>query len=95
LRNFVRFEHQILDHRASGDYALQVGAAYWIKSKNPNAPALKREAEENWGKWRFLGAEKIRQPALKGIRAQPRVGISLPRPASCRWGATGYLLGKK
>jgi hypothetical protein len=44
----VRFEHQILDHRGSGDYALQVGAAYWIKSKN-----LKREAEENWGKWRF------------------------------------------
>jgi hypothetical protein len=21
----------------------------WIKSKNPNAPALKREAEEDWG----------------------------------------------
>jgi bifunctional non-homologous end joining protein LigD len=25
---------------------------YWIKSKNPNAPAVKREAEEDWGKWR-------------------------------------------
>jgi hypothetical protein len=26
----------------------------WIKSKNPAAPAVKREAEENWGeeKWR-------------------------------------------
>jgi hypothetical protein len=23
----------------------------WIKSKNPNAPAVKREAEEDWGKW--------------------------------------------
>jgi ATP-dependent DNA ligase len=22
---------------------------YWIKSKNPNAPAVKREAEEDWG----------------------------------------------
>jgi hypothetical protein len=22
----------------------------WIKSKNPNAPAVKREAEENWGR---------------------------------------------
>jgi hypothetical protein len=26
----------------------------WIKSKNPAAPAVKREAEKNWGeeKWR-------------------------------------------
>jgi ATP-dependent DNA ligase len=24
----------------------------WIKSKNPNAPAVKREAEEDWGKRR-------------------------------------------
>jgi bifunctional non-homologous end joining protein LigD len=26
----------------------------WIKNKNPAAPAVKREAEENWGeeKWR-------------------------------------------
>jgi len=26
----------------------------WIKLKNPNAPAVKREAEEDWGKekWR-------------------------------------------
>jgi hypothetical protein len=24
---------------------------HWIKSKNPNAPAVKREAEENWGGW--------------------------------------------
>jgi ATP-dependent DNA ligase len=23
----------------------------WIKSKNPSAPAVKREAEEDWGKW--------------------------------------------
>jgi len=22
---------------------------HWIKSKNPNAPAVKREAEEDWG----------------------------------------------
>jgi bifunctional non-homologous end joining protein LigD len=25
---------------------------HWIKSKNPNAPAVKREAEEDWGQWR-------------------------------------------
>jgi bifunctional non-homologous end joining protein LigD len=24
----------------------------WIKSKNPNAPAVKREAEEDWGQWK-------------------------------------------
>jgi ATP-dependent DNA ligase len=24
---------------------------HWIKSKNPNAPAVKREAEIDWGKW--------------------------------------------
>jgi bifunctional non-homologous end joining protein LigD len=23
---------------------------YWIKSKNPNAPAVKREAEKDWGR---------------------------------------------
>ena len=25
---------------------------HWIKSKNPNAPAVKREAEEDWRKRR-------------------------------------------
>jgi bifunctional non-homologous end joining protein LigD len=24
---------------------------HWIKSKNPQAPAVKREAEEDWGRW--------------------------------------------
>jgi ATP-dependent DNA ligase len=23
---------------------------YWVKVKNPNAPAVKREAEEDWGR---------------------------------------------
>jgi bifunctional non-homologous end joining protein LigD len=29
----------------------------WIKTKNPDAPAVKREAEEDWGKiqWRRRG----------------------------------------
>ena len=26
---------------------------HWIKSKNPDAPAVKREAEEDWGKGRW------------------------------------------
>jgi hypothetical protein len=25
-------------------------SGHWIKSKNPNAPAVKREAEEDWGR---------------------------------------------
>jgi bifunctional non-homologous end joining protein LigD len=24
---------------------------HWTKSKNPDAPAVKREAEEDWGRW--------------------------------------------
>ena len=24
---------------------------HWIKTKNPDAPAVKREAEEDWGGW--------------------------------------------
>ena len=30
---------------------------HWIKSKNPNAPAVKREAEEDWG-------QQLREPTL-------------------------------
>ena len=26
-------------------------SAHWIKTKNPDAPAVKREAEEDWGGW--------------------------------------------
>jgi bifunctional non-homologous end joining protein LigD len=25
-------------------------SSHWIKVKNPNAPAVKREAEEDWGR---------------------------------------------
>jgi hypothetical protein len=25
-------------------------APHWVKIKNPNAPAVKREAEEDWGR---------------------------------------------
>ena len=32
----------------------------WIKSKNPNAPAVKREAEEDWGKWSSRSARHSR-----------------------------------
>jgi ATP-dependent DNA ligase len=25
---------------------------HWVKVKNPAAPAVRREAEEDWGRWR-------------------------------------------
>jgi hypothetical protein len=28
----------------------------WLKMKNPNAPAVKREAEEDWGRKRMMDA---------------------------------------
>jgi ATP-dependent DNA ligase len=27
-------------------------SSHWIKSKNPSAPAVMREAEENWSGWK-------------------------------------------
>jgi hypothetical protein len=29
---------------------------HWIKSKNPRAPAVKREADEDWGQWSLAKA---------------------------------------
>jgi ATP-dependent DNA ligase len=33
---------------------------HWIKSKNPQAPAVKREAEEDWGRWPKRGSRSSR-----------------------------------
>ena len=33
---------------------------HWIKSKNPQAPAVKREAEEDWGRWPKRGSRSRR-----------------------------------
>jgi len=30
---------------------VQAARPHWIKTKNPAAPAVKREAEEDWGGW--------------------------------------------
>jgi ATP-dependent DNA ligase len=30
----------------------------WVKVKNPNAPAVKREAEEDWGSPRYIKSRK-------------------------------------
>jgi ATP-dependent DNA ligase len=35
--------------------------AHWIKVKNPKAPAVKREAEEDWGKRRARGWITVRR----------------------------------
>jgi bifunctional non-homologous end joining protein LigD len=34
---------------------------HWIKSKNPQAPAAKREAEEEWGRWPSAKARRSRR----------------------------------
>ena len=31
----------------------------WLKFKNPDAPAVKREAEEDWGKGTMLGTTHV------------------------------------
>jgi bifunctional non-homologous end joining protein LigD len=33
----------------------------WIKSTNPNAPVVKREAEEDWGRWRSANGKHSRR----------------------------------
>jgi bifunctional non-homologous end joining protein LigD len=35
---------------------------YWLKIKNPRAPAARREAQEDWGHWIKLKALRRRQP---------------------------------
>src|SRR6267143_554946 len=35
-----------------GSHYVSGRSRYWLKFKNPNAPAVKREAEEDWGKER-------------------------------------------
>src|SRR5258708_1083255 len=35
-----------------GSHYVSGRSRYWLKFKNPNAPAMKREAEEDWGKER-------------------------------------------
>jgi hypothetical protein len=55
----------------------------WVEKIGPDGRAVMVLDHEKFARARLPGAagradgaEKIRQPALKGIRAQPRVGIS-------------------
>jgi hypothetical protein len=40
-----------LSRRATFDFHYRSGcSAHWVKVKNPDAPAVKREADEDWGR---------------------------------------------
>jgi len=40
---------------------------HWVKSKNPDAPAVKREAEEDWGQ-REMAITWGKMPFVSGIK---------------------------
>src|SRR5215813_9333558 len=72
-----------IDNTAAGSRQQAAGSrAYvpgrspdWLKMKNANAPAVKREAEEEWGKkkWRHpLEHSRLRGPTAMSRRARPR-----------------------
>jgi len=46
-----RFQARIVSKRLGSRYR-SGRSAVWLKFKNPTAPAMKREAEEDWGKRR-------------------------------------------
>jgi hypothetical protein len=46
----------------------------WLKSKNPEAPAMKREKEEDWGK----GSALIRSRVNAGAKNRPPKGKGRP-----------------
>jgi hypothetical protein len=51
-------------------WARRIGSGrsnHWLKSKNPDAPAVRREAEEDWGKWLLVGLWR-RLAAAEGFR---------------------------
>src|SRR5215472_9024611 len=48
----------------------------WLKVKNPNAPALRREAEEDWGNKR--SSNGVKPPMSLRERTRPVLGIIEP-----------------
>jgi hypothetical protein len=46
-------------------------SAHWIKSKNPNAPATKRELEDDW-EWRKRDGKKDKARSQSGPQARGR-----------------------
>jgi hypothetical protein len=65
------------DFRLEGIVSKRLGSKYrpgptkcpdWIKVKNPEAPAVKREAEEEWGKrrWKRTQVRAEKSPSMAG-----------------------------
>jgi hypothetical protein len=46
--------HDLWGHRVEASWLALRFRGAWIKSKNPAAAAVKREAEEDWGRWAML-----------------------------------------
>src|SRR5262245_25382827 len=59
----------------------------WIKSKNPAAPAVKREAEEDWGKERGseAGANDVGQNHHHIILLLPTLAVPQQHTEESRW----------
>src|SRR5262249_37696361 len=52
----------VIRQQAAGSRAYVLGRSPdWLKMKNANAPAVKREAEDNWGekRWRGAGNQRV------------------------------------
>jgi hypothetical protein len=39
----------VSEHKKFGPIYRSARPPHWVKVKNPNAPAVKREAEDDWG----------------------------------------------
>jgi hypothetical protein len=49
---------------------------HWIKTKNPQAPAVKREAEEDWGGW-SARSRHSRRSRLRSWAQNMRAGLGV------------------
>jgi hypothetical protein len=60
---------------------------HWIKSKNPTAPAVKREAEEDWGRWQSMPQREFaNQKALVAYAEQNDLAYEYEyTPAFAKW----------
>jgi ATP-dependent DNA ligase len=53
-------KHEGIVSKRLGSPYVSGRSRHWIKSKNPAAPAVKREAEEDWGSGTMKAARKQR-----------------------------------
>jgi hypothetical protein len=50
---------------------VQSGCKEWLKFKNPDAPAVKREAEEEWGRLLSGDGIDVRRNRVEQVRGEP------------------------